>query len=506
MFSSLYIGETGMKAHEQGMSVVGNNIANVNTTAFKSSRAHFGTLLSDNQVASQDDTVGYSQIGQGVGLQDVTRSLNQGAFTPTNTSTNMAIAGKGYFRVTSGTTTNYTRAGNFLFDTSGYLVDPNGYRLQGQAITDGSPSGTTTDIQIAPDATTGLITIPASQTTEVASFHNLGTSGDNSADATDPFFAVAKAWDGTTTTGLQSNEYAHSTTVQMYDANGAAREFQIYFDPVDASTLTNPSSGHSYWEYTVAIPPGQEGRAGFQNTDSAGLLMAGTLEFDSEGTLLSQSAFTNASGTEGLANWSPSSFTANGYPQLDITYSDGTTFSVGLNLGLKSTNSTWTNTNAANAIGTDPSQLPSSTTDRAVLATSALSGSSSTKLTRQDGYPVGELQNINIDNDGVLSGTYSNGQSQDLWQIQLYTFSNEYGLRSNGNNHYVQTAASGTAVEGLPGQSGLGAINNYNLENSNVELATEFVNMITTQRGFQANGKIITTSDTMIQSALNMKR
>jgi flagellar hook protein FlgE len=133
-------------------------------------------------------------------------------------------------------------------------------------------------------------------------------------------------------------------------------------------------------------------------------------------------------------------------------------------------------------------------------------GASSVTATTQDGYAVGTLQTFSIDQSGLITGVFSNGQSRNLGQIATATFSNPAGLDSIGGNLYAQGNNSGLAQVGLPGTAGRGNINTGFLELSNVDLSTEFTNLIVTQRGFQANTKIISTVDSMLQDVIDLKR
>ncbi len=139
-------------------------------------------------------------------------------------------------------------------------------------------------------------------------------------------------------------------------------------------------------------------------------------------------------------------------------------------------------------------------------ASSAGSSSYITQDAKADGYPSGVLSGTNIDNAGVVYGYYDNGETVPLYQIALYDFHNKQGLRREGGNLYGQTKESGEARQGVAGDNGFGVTRAYNIEGSNVDLSREFVNMITTQRGFQANSKGVTTVDTMLETVIGMKR
>ena len=143
-----------------------------------------------------------------------------------------------------------------------------------------------------------------------------------------------------------------------------------------------------------------------------------------------------------------------------------------------------------------------------VLESSACTSlnSSFTANQAQDGYGYRDLTSYNVDANGILYGVYSNGVTLPLAQVCMYDFTCQQGLRREGNNLFSQTRASGEPKSGAAGVAGLGTINSYSLEQSNVDMSTEFVQMITTQRGFQSNSKLITTTDTMLETVISMKR
>lgn len=502
MISSLYIGATGMKTHARGMQVLGNNIANVNTVGFKNSNAIFANLMSQYATTDTSRSVGYSQVGMGSRLQDIKVNWNQGSFETTNSICDMGIAGLGLFGVKNEGELLYTRAGNFHIDKEGYMVDPHGYRLQGTRRY-GDTAGTSGDIRFEPDAN-GQIVLDPKATTLIKSYNNLG-SGDKTSSNTNPFFALSQQWNGNASPPLQESTYAYSTSLTIYDDNGNSHEVTIYFDE---ATSSNAAKGTSNWEFVVGLNPAEDGRDAFAGTSAAGMLMMGTLTFNSEGQLMNMSAFTNnGSGGKALANWVPSGFSEDGFPLLEATFSDGANASIGLDLGLTNQQSSWSQTvSNASAVGNKPSVLPYFDGKRGATSTTNYTGSSSTLYSSQDGYAKGFMNTFSVDSDGTIIGKFSNGQTQDLWQVNLYNFTNPYGLKAEGNNHWSATSAAGAEKRGFAGEDNFGYIAQNALEQSNVELSREFVNMITTQRGFQANSKIITTSDTVLQSALNMKR
>jgi len=505
-FQALYVGSTGMVTHSTRMQNIGNNIANVNTVAFKTADMNFTTLISENIVAgNSSSTNGISQVGLGTAIGSVYTDYRNGALTAGSEITDLAISGKGFFRVVDpdDATTHYTRAGNFRFDNDGYLIDPSGYRLQGQMITDGV-NGATTDIQLTADDE-GRFSIPASATTQVNFIPNIGFDESYSTSAANPFFSMLENWDGTSDPALGSGMYGFSSPIQIYDSSGTQRTLTLYIDKAELSN----SGGRDYFEFILSMDPTLDGRDGVAGTSGAGLLLAGTLAFDSTGQLVDLSAF-SYSGTgdaTALSNWTPTTFTANGYPEVTATYASGASATFGMNFGISGDGWDAGVVSNAAAVGGNYANLPSLDGEsRSALATTAHSGTSAVAYMSQNGYAEGILSTLSMDRDGIMVGHYSNGMSQELFQVTLYNFTSEYGLRREGGNHFSATLASGQAVEGYANQENFGGVNSSTLEESNVDIADQFARMILTEKGFQANSKVITTADEIIKQAIQMKR
>ncbi|WP_461208783.1 flagellar hook protein FlgE [Desulfocurvus sp. DL9XJH121] len=534
--ASMWTGVSGLGAHGEKMSVIGNNIANVNTVGFKGARMYFEDFISQDI----NTAAGTAQVGRGVGIGAIYGDFSQGAFETTNEATDLAIGGRGFFKVSvKGEDQDYyTRAGNFRFDKDGYLVDPHGYVLQGWAIdhssstavASGSGSGAATSRSairgsgLPTDIVIDGFTCQPQGTTNVTMVTNLDASdgNDNTTDATDPFFAMFKNWDGQAETPLADTQYAYQSTIKVYDEGGSSHNLTVYFDQV------SNAGGLSYWEYMVTVDPTDDGRIidgqTVANSGIAGVMMIGTMTFDSAGQIKSQSAFTLQSNATGdlsdLNNWTPALFNTSGQPVFTANFTgqaaasatnESNALNIGVNFGLtnSSPSAGWGTGTVANAaaIGTNTALLPEfADLEVNANATTSFSGSSSTQYQAQDGYTFGFLQSVSVDRDGILSGRYSNGVQIELFQITLYDFVNKWDLRREGSNLYSQTRESGEAAPGPANSSGLGSISSNSLEQSNVDMATEFVKMITTERGFQANSKVITTTDNMLQTVVQMKR
>lgn len=505
MLSSLYIGATGMKTHASGMQVLSNDIANVNTVGYKDADYRFANLFS-TEVASQSNGVtGYSQLGMGASLHDIKTKFTQGAVLPTNQATDIAIAGKGFFKVVDSQDNSefYTRAGNFIFDYQGVLRDPNGLAVQGKPVTAVATDGTLTlgaTSDIALDiGTDGNVSMPPSATSNVSFFTNL--DGDNEIeDAANPYFSLLTAYDATNDPPLNP---AYRDTMRVYDSNGVSRSLDLYFDKVGSE------NGVTTWEYVIAGDPNVDG-SNLAGGAGAGLLQSGTMSFNSSGQLISQSAYNytgDGSDHTALDDWTPASVNSDGIPSFTASYSDGSSATIGLNLGFQSSTGQWQGGTGSAAGVTSASDLVSLNATRAANASSSFPGQGSfAKFTDQDGYTEGFLQGIKFTQEGVMMGSFSNGETAPLYQLTLYNFTSEDGLSREGSNLYAATPDAGEVTENLPGEGAAGTVSDHSLEQSNVDLAREFTQMITTQRGFQANSKVVTTSDEVLRTALSMKR
>lgn len=599
--ASMYSGTSGLKAHGEKMTVIGNNISNVSTIGYKASRMYFEDALSQQITTA----AGPGQVGRGVAVGAVMGDFSQGSLETTNESTDLAIGGAGFFVVSPpGQEINYyTRAGNFRFNEDGYLVDPHGYTLQGWAVQQSSTSiaatGDTTAKATAGVKTKGVPTdiklenfqSPPQATGRVDMIVNVDSqsedksTGKAAAPVDDaPFTALFDAYDSTNPDGpLGDSRYAYQSTIKVYDENGSSHNLTVYMDPVNYTDITENSGGKRYWEYIITVPPNEDNREfwGDANVDPKmrGVLMAGTLTFNAAGDLENMSAFTinnpyptiadepdptavpPTEGTYGdVSNatfWTPAHFSQNGYPMctanfLGAKYGSVTTSETGpddpldqtpniptllgentsknieINFGLRNKATTWGpaqgvevfgNLAALRDVDNSDGGLTGTTTgdflnaipgfastDISALSTTNYSTGSTTIFQSQDGYTSGFLQNISVDRDGVITGRYSNGQVLQLFAVTLATFNNNYALFREGGNLFAETRSSGPPITGLANTGGKGSIASNSLEGSNVDLATEFVKMITTEKGFQANSKTITTVDQMLTVLIQLKR
>jgi len=448
------------------MTVIGDNIANVNTVGFKGSRVTFQDVLSQS-VAT---TAGTAQVGRGTSLADISSSFSQGSFESTDSSTDLAIGGAGFFVVRDPNNANnefYSRAGEFRFDKDGNFVNPAGYIVRGWELD---------------EVTVSSFTSSPSETDNLSMIMNLDADATNNSTGSNT--ALSARWDGDSVTGdfMGAGDFEYQTTLKVYDSLGSTHDISIYFDP--GETATDP-----VWEYVVTCNPSEDNRT-VTFADHAGLLARGTLEFNSSSGQVSGGAssvtcdINNGDGTwTALTN---ADATANGgYFAITPDFIGGSAASIELDFGSRFNGSVWANDS---------------------LSTTQFASASTTVFQSANGYGAGDLQSITVATDGVITGQYSNGQVLPLYRVALANFQNEQGLYKVGSNLYRETRLSGDPITGRPGTNGLGNISPNSLEQSNIDLATEFVKMITTQRGFQANSKIITVTDQMLNELINLKR
>ena len=542
VIGSMYTGISGLSTHAQRMSVLGNNLANTSTVGFKSGSVQFEDLF----YSSRSLGASIGQVGHGSRVASIYQDFGQGAFENTNSATDVAVGGNGFFMVKDPQKGSeyYTRAGNFNFNENGYLTDPNGMRVQGWDAVEGT-NGVPQSTGALGDLKLDSFQSPPKETTKVELSFNLSKTATNGSAATttptdpDNLFAMFSTWDGTAATPIGDSKYAYQSTLNVYDESGSAHELTVYFDPV------KDENGKQTWEYIVTCNPDEDGRTGFKGTSKAGLLMTGTMQFNSAGALEDMSAYTYQSDAAvsepsvladpgyvgNNANWSPAEFDANGFPVFtanftnlanagangvndtnDVDATGAQPEVIALDFGMSSKNTAYTNSAAADTIasviagtsnlaGIDPADVTKTN-----KAATAYDLASTTHSQSQDGYTAGFLQEITIDRNGCVYGRYSNGRKEELFILGLADFTNKQGLTLQGGNLYSKSNTSGDAIIGTANTGRLGSVASNTLELSNVDVSRQMVKLITTQRGYQSNSKVITTSDEMLQEAINLKR
>ncbi|MBF9016158.1 MULTISPECIES: flagellar hook protein FlgE [unclassified Oceanispirochaeta] len=462
MMRSLYSGVSGLQNHQTRMDVIGNNVSNVNTIGFKKGRVIFQDMISQGMrgAARPSEELGGvnpMQVGLGMTVATIDTIHTQGSLQSTGNTTDLAIQGNGFFILSQGDKEFYSRAGAFGLDEGGMLVNPaNGMRVQGwEAETvDGE-----TFINSASDTKSLFIPIgskdPASATSEVELACNLDKRTPEVLEGAGPGDVRQGSW--TIDKDIYDNfGNVHKMTVNFTKVNGTANQWNVNVAVDEDAEL--PSN--------TTLDIGAE-----NNTDNNFIM-----EFDNLGALTA--AFDGQGDrVEAGALLIPVSFDV----QDTTPDGDGALLRQTLNLNLGEVGS-YTNT------------------------VTQFAETSSTKAFRQNGYSMGYLETFQIDSRGVITGVYSNGTNRSLGQVALASFVNPGGLEKNGESTFMETINSGEANVGPSGIAGKGKFVSGALEMSNVDLAEQFTDMIITQRGFQANSKTITTSDTMLQELLQLKR
>ena len=417
MLRSLFTAVAGMRVHQTMLDVVGNNIANVNTTGYKTSQAVFEDTLSQ-MVRTSGGPQGLrggtnpAQVGLGVRVGGISTNFTQGASQVTGRATDVAIQGDGFFVLKHDGQSFYSRAGAFDFDAAGNFVNPDGALVQGWTATAGVVN---TNSAVAGIKLPIGQSVPPRQTTQI-------TVGGNLAGST--------AVGGTSV-----------SSIDIFDTQG--KSFQ--------AKMTYTKTAADAWTLATTVP------------DTGG----------GPDVTVGSAALT----------WNPVTKTFTSVPAVP-TLSQAQLVAAGYNF----------NGSVSVNLGTTTRPLTQySSTDTAGTVS-------------QDGADAGVLASFSLAPDGQLVGVFSNGVKETLAQVALASFDNPPGLEKVGGSLYRSTANSGIASIGVAGAGGRGTMASGTLEMSNVDLAQEFTNLIIAQRGFQANSRVITTSDELLQELVSMKR
>ena len=463
MMRSLYSGVSGLQNHQTRMDVIGNNIANVNTTGFKRGRVNFQDMISQQLSGAAKPTeekggVNPKEVGLGMTVAAIDTVFTQGNLQSTGISTDIAIQGNGFFIEKNGEKSYYTRAGAFSLDQNGTLVNPaNGMRVQGWMARELNGEMV---VQTAATPTDLVIPVgskdPAKATQNINFACNLNKNTPEIPENPTEADVAKGTW---------------NTEFKIYDSFGNEHLLNVNFTRVRG----NPNQ----WTATVQIDPDNaeftQTRVGLGTTD--GVENTFTVSFDNNGTL---AAVTDSAGN----NSNP-----DGEIILQASYTvpdsnpdaDGNPYRQTMNINL----------------GTIGSMINTVTQS---------ASASSTKAFYQDGYTLGYLENFKIDSTGSITGVYSNGTNRTIGQLAMATFANQNGLEKAGDNTYVKSNNSGEAKINAAGIAGGGTFLAGALEMSNVDLTEQFTDMIVTQRGFQSNAKTIQTADTLLETVLSLKR
>jgi len=557
----MFAGVSGLRNHQVKMDVIGNNIANVNTTGFKAGRVTFQDMLAQTlrggtaPQAGGAGGINPAQIGLGMIIGTIDTLHTQGNLGTTGKSTDMAIQGEGFFVMSDGETVRYSRDGTFDIGQDSTLVNPaSGFRVQGWMANNNviDTTAPVQDIYIPVGAE-----LVAQATSSIDVVGNLDAGGSVATTGT-----VANS--GALHSAAATAAIGTTLLSALTDNAGTAN----YLDVGDTITINAKKNGIAITPVTLTVTAAttvNDLAAAIQNGcgivndliagDGAGVAVNGSGQIVLTGNYGEANAITElfitsdaGSGTSNAAAFSaamaPSSSngfaqtaaadgeslmsTMIGYDSLGVAHTINVYFA-------KDANNSWTwnadcddaSTSTINVgRGTiDFTELGAYSVDAGFISMTLDNGAetpldidldlsnvtqfskdSSISVRDQNGFPAGTLEKFSIGADGIITGIYTNGLTDELGQVALARFANAGGLLKEGNNLYAQSTNSGVAQVGAAGSGGRGYINNGVLELSNVDLPQSFTDMIITQRGFQANARIITTSDDMLQELVNLKR
>ncbi len=448
---SFNIALSGLNAAQKDLDVTSNNIANVSTVGFKESRAEFVDVYAASLLAA-----GNTKVGDGVLTSDVAQQFQQGSIQFTQNSLDLAITGNGFFAVVPELDSlefSYTRAGQFKLNSDNFIVNSAGQHLLGFPVnSDGSSSSvslsTSEPIRIPTASGAPALTSEVDVRMNLPAGDSIITGSPGNFDLTDPL------------------TYNHSTSVTVFDSLGDSHIMTYYFikePPVAGPPASNP------WIVTAAIdnqrvgltdPTGTPTGIGINGFDGA------RLHFNPSGDFFAQEPATGFQTTP------------LGAAILTNGSDDTQTIVIDFNLDTAGPNSN------------EPTQFASS------FEVTSL---------EQNGLPVGRLTGVDIGPDGLVMATYSNGTSQPLSRVALVAFANNQGLTQEGNTNWKESILSGEALAGEAGSGTYGTINSSALEQSNVNLTTELIDLISAQRNFQANSRSLEVDNQLNQTILQIR-
>ncbi|MCH4192584.1 MAG: flagellar hook-basal body complex protein [Butyrivibrio sp.] len=435
MVKALYSAVSGLNTHMNEMDVIGNNISNVNTTAYKSQQLSFNDLLYQTTRSASAPTatkggVSAKQIGLGSKTGSIATNIStQGSAQTTDEPFDMMISGNSFFVVNNGAGNLYTRDGTFQVDEAGNLVTrSNGYYVQGWTSGDGATVSTTGAV--------GKLALLTDANKKSAAVATTAATISGNIDAKDT--SLSDSAGKAVTLGIYGADGKQYTLkFKLTDAGDSdATTYNLSLDGItdaDGKAVTTTATDSYALKYNAST-----GKFASVNGDTAGTSVALALPAAIGGMTLDLSATTN-----------------------------------------------YASTTAGNS------------------TISAARGTSDGKTGK--GRPAGAMNGVTVSKNGMINATYTNGDTRLLGQVAVAEFANASGLEKAGNNLYSASANSG-AAQMMDVTADGGSITTGVLEASNVDLADEFTRMITAQRGFQANSRVITTTDTMLSELRQLKQ
>ena len=500
MMRSLFSGVSGLRAHQGRMDVIGNNVANVNTVGFKASRMLFADAMSQRVAGASADNLETGragrnpmQIGLGVNVSNIDNLMMQGAAQRTDRPLDITIQGEGFFIVSDESGTYFTRAGNI--DWNGHWFSINGMRLMGWPA---DPPDAQGNVRIRQGSVQPLETTADDLFMNPEPTSNLDFFGNlRYTDLADENGVIQYATDADGPIPVGASIEMIERPMEFYDTVG--NRFTAF---VQLRHNIGSTGGLSIWTLDflrdgadVAIWP-----AGARITDRDNPPHTIGIEFGAggaDGTLPAFISFNTSGNFMAIANnIAGLSTVADGPirmqpPEIQFHFSTDPANPLAPPAIIGGIGPEVTATGNEGSMNFNFVGLRQHQGERTNM-----------RAMFRDGNRPGSLQDVSIGPDGIITARYSNGETRAIGQIPLAMFRNPAGLERMGNNLWMPTTNSGW----FDGVGEMGDMMPGTLEMSNVDLASEFVEMITTQRGFQANSRIITTSDDILQELVNLRR
>lgn len=564
--TSLYTGLSGLTANSNAISLTGDNIANVNTTAYKSSQLRFETQIAQTfrpATPPSTDSGGTNplQIGLGVRLGATSRSFLNGAIQPTAINTDLAIEGNGFFIVNAGGESRYTRAGNFRLDSDHNLVASDGAYVQGYGVDDQYQiipgtlgnlripigdriSELTTQVKLGGNLNAGgvLATQPAiSRTGALTDFStslaatgaslltNLRNTANQALFATGDVVTVSGVTRGGASLPDHTFEVGAANTTGSDDFGSTVQDFLDFMNQIFGIDTSVGGAGATINGSGQIAVQSNLGSANALDIDASDIVVnaggSGTvpLDFSSIQDANGESVRTTFVAYDSLGN----AMNVDLSMTLEARDNSGTTWRYFVqseddsdlaravttgtisfnNLGQIQPNANATiSLDRAGTGAVTPQAIELVFNDSATPLSALADSRSQIAAAGQDGSPIGTLQDFSISEDGTVVGVYSNSLTRNLGQVVLANFANPQGLIEEGSNRYNVSVNSGQPTIAAPGTSGAGRVVGGALELSNVELSEEFINLITASTGFSASSRVLTTSDRLLQELLSSVR
>ncbi len=439
---SFYTSLSGLKGAQSDLSVISNNVANVGSIGFKKSRAEFGDLISASPLQSGN------VAGQGTRLKSISQQFTQGGFQTSDRALDLAISGQGFFVTKTGAQLSFTRNGAFSIDDERYLVDSNGASVQVLPV-DSSGALSATGISAAQNLQIPATAGQPSATTQVSLSVTLPSSAD--LPKTRTAYSPTIPWKFNR---FDPNSYNFSSATTVYDSAGNPQQATIYYvrtqaagQTVTAANGTTSTATTNLWDAYVFVGD-QQASSDPASTTPKPL----TLTFDSQGQIQSPLSPTQFSSVL------PSGASA----PMQLTFDFGSA------------------TRQAAATFT-----PGSFT--------------------QNGKAAGQLDNIAVDSNGLITATFSDGTTKKLGAVMIANFPNPNGLRQLGDSRWGESGLSGEPIVTQAGSGSAGVIQSGALEQANVDITEELVSLISAQRNFSANAKAIETANNMTDTIVNLR-